>query len=38
MTKILINKIFVIIGARVCSNILVRVNTVKTDFMQVAHN
>ena len=38
MPKISINKICVIIGARLCKNILLGINTVKTYLMQVAVN
>ena len=36
MPMILINTICVIIGARVCENILLGVNTVNADFMKMA--
>jgi hypothetical protein len=38
MQKILINKIFVIIGAGFCYNIVLGVHTVKVDDIQVALN
>ena len=38
MSKIFLYKICVIIGTRVCKNILQGVNNVKADFMQVAIN